>query len=174
MITGAAEPADIPPPFGSHKGTGVEREVECTPVLVGGRRHLKSDCSVILPPAVPFEHLGSLHDGVGMRQHAGNPAGPESGHCCHIPVVADHPGKDIPYRTGGTLLCCRPVVTARACRVFPGLRCFHHWLRQEFMELHKLSLLDLHCQLRRQGLPCVAAAEIERAGLVCGHQIWDS
>ena len=46
-------------------------------------------CLAILPPAIPVEHLGSLHDGVGMRQHAGNPVGPESSHRCRIPVVAD-------------------------------------------------------------------------------------
>ena len=65
--------------------------------MVGGCRRLKSDRLVRLPLAIPFEHLGGLHDGVGMYQHAGNPVGPESGHCCHIPVVADHPSKDVLY-----------------------------------------------------------------------------
>ena len=97
MMMGAAEPAHISPPFGSHKSTSVEREVECYPVLVGSCRRLKSDHLVILPPAIPFEHLGRLHDDVGMHQYAGNPVGPESGHCCHIPVVADHPSKHFLY-----------------------------------------------------------------------------
>ena len=97
VMMGAAEPAHISPPFGSHKSTSIEREVECYPVLVGSCRRLKSDHLVILPPAIPFEHLGRLHDDVGMHQYAGNPVGPESGHCCHIPVVADHPSKHFLY-----------------------------------------------------------------------------